>query len=587
MRSSSGAARWTLPAALAAVCLLALALRLTGIDRELPHLREPDAYVVDHLQLFRGDRSLAQHQNFEERYPSLLARAFALLPYPEVPARATGPGCERAHLARASWPFHLIRVGMAIVSTAYVLLTWLLARRFLSPGGALLAAFFVATSLISILFAQQGRPHAAQAFFALLTVLLSLRVRERATVPRIAIAAIAAALAAATLQNGIFALLPLAMAIFLGRREGRVGGLRRLLVPLLVAGIVAIAAFAAAAPFYPRLPYVDEQGIHLAPEKGGGHIVLFSLVSLRGFWLAARLLWMHDPILATLGLAGAILGIDRLLRGRRAMPRGDKLDLAVLASYALPYFAVVGINAEIYERFLLPLLPYVACLAALAWLWVVAQLRERVRDAWLQASAGFLVGAVFLGFPTLVALRYARAAAADDTLEQAAAWIRSNVEPGSSILITPGTDLPLLYEPETLRTDLQDPAGQSLPWLCYQGLLPPDDPGVPRYKLRLFPAAMAAPSFGLDPERMEIYVRESGAGYVVFEFSRKMRNLPIIRSLHHAAVKLGDRVFRSHGQAQSLAGLGPIDYQNVEDMAQRLLAMDAFGPGVVIYKIRR
>ena len=46
-------------------------------------------------------------------------------------------------------------------------------------------------------------------------------------------------------------------------------------------------------------------------------------------------------------------------------------------------------------------------------------------------------------------------------------------------------------------------------------------------------------------------------------------------------------MYRSQGQAPAVATRGPIDYQGVEDLALRLLDTDAFGPGVLIYRIRR
>src|SRR5437899_3509148 len=101
MPAPDRSARGPTLAALSAVLLLALGLRFAGVDRELPHNVEPDAYVAYLLQSLRGDPALVREVNFRERYPSLLARAFALLPYPEIPARpahSTGTDAERTHL---------------------------------------------------------------------------------------------------------------------------------------------------------------------------------------------------------------------------------------------------------------------------------------------------------------------------------------------------------------------------------------------------------------------------------------------------------------------------------------------------------
>src|SRR5689334_20447553 len=141
------------------------------------------------MQRLAHDPALVQRDHGIGPYPLMPARAFALLPYPDVPSHASGPGDERAHLAAASRPFLVVRVGVALFSVAGVLLSWFLARRFFSAGAALLVPWFVATSLLSILFAGQGRPHGIQATLALGAVLLAQRARERPSLGRIAAAA--------------------------------------------------------------------------------------------------------------------------------------------------------------------------------------------------------------------------------------------------------------------------------------------------------------------------------------------------------------------------------------------------------------
>src|SRR5262249_3210928 len=100
--------------ALAALLLGALVLRFAGLGRELPHRIEPDAFLAYELQSLERDPALVQGVAFEERYPSLLPRALALLPYPDVPAKVAGPGDERAHLAAAARPFLLVRIVVAL-----------------------------------------------------------------------------------------------------------------------------------------------------------------------------------------------------------------------------------------------------------------------------------------------------------------------------------------------------------------------------------------------------------------------------------------------------------------------------------------
>lgn len=574
--------------ALGAILLLACFLRFAGIDRELPHRHESDPHLVQLFQSFEEDPAIVRYTEYVIRYPSLVPRLLSFLPYPEMPARASGPGSEDDHLEAASFPYVRVRAGAAVLSIVGVLLTWFLARRFLTPGAACVAAFLMATSLLSILFAQQARPHAFQATMALATVLLSLRVLSAPSLSRVLFATLAAAGAAACLQNGMLAMIPLACAVFLGLRETRGSVNSGLLRSLVAAGAVAGAAIAAALVFYPGALRVDSQGIHLG-DQGGTHSLWFRFMDvlvLPGLRVGAKGLWIHDPVLAILSLAGAILGIVGLLRGWKSTPRARRLELAVIASYVLPYVAVLAPNIKTYERFLLPIYPYLACLAAAA----VARLVGRagaIRPVWLRITAGTAAGILCLAPHAYIALRYTRAARAPDRLELAAAWIESNVDPGAVILTTPGTVLPLLYDPDFVRIDLEDRGAYTLPWLAYQGAMPTGEDPARRWKVRIFPSGQATGPERMDPEQVETWIMENGFDYAVIETSRKMRNLAVTRALAESVRKHGQLMYAREGETPSLPGLGPGEWQGASEYATWLLGADAFGPGVEIYQLRR
>lgn len=575
--------------ALGAILLLAVFLRFAGIDRELPHRHESDPHLVQLYQSFERDPANVRYTEYVIRYPSLVPRLLSFLPYPEMPARASGPGSEAVHLEAASFPYVRVRAGAAVLSIVGVLLTWFLARRFLTPGAACVAAFFMAASLLSILFAQQARPHAFQATMALATVLLSLRVLSEPSLARILLAALAAAGAAACLQNGMLAMIPLACAVFLGLRESRGSERGRLLGPLVAAGVVSGAASAAGLVFYPGALRVDDQGIHLG-DRGGTHSLWFrfmDVIDLPGLSAGAQGLWAHDPVLAILSLAGAMLGAAGLLRGWKSTPRARRLELAVIASYVLPYVAVLAPNIKTYERFLLPIYPYLACLAAAAVAWIVGR-AGGIRPTWLRITAGMSAGILCLAPHAYIALRYARAACAPDRLELAAAWIESNVDdPGAVILTTPGTVLPLLYDPEFVRIDLQDDGTYTLPWLAYQGALPPGEDPARRWKVRIFPSGRATGPERMEPEQIESWIAENRFDYAVIETSRKMRNLAATRALAESVRKHGKLVYAVEGETPSLPGLGPGEWQGASEYATWLLDADAFGPGVEIYRLGR
>jgi hypothetical protein len=550
--------------ALAAVLLGAFVLRFAGLGRELPHRIEPDAFLAYELQSLERDPALVQGVAFEERYPSLLPRALALLPYPEVPAKAMGAGDEKAHLAAAARPFLLVRTVVALASVLGVALTWLLARRFLSPRASLFAAILAATSLLSLFFSGQARPHGVEATLALAAVLLAISVRRQASAGRIVLATAASALATATLQNGLFALLPLGAGILLGARGKRA---------LLAAGFACAAAACFALAFYPGMPYVDAQGVHLGPGAGGAHWIRPSFANLGGIPALARILWEFEPVLAVLSLGGAAVGLANLRHWFAGPDRDACLDLLVVLAYALPYLGALALDPSVQERFLLPLLPHFACLAAYA----VARITARVP----------IVAALVLALPAWAAMRYVRVAESEDTFERAADWIRGHVDPKERIAVTPGTVLPLLVDADDLRADLEDPTELSLPWIAYQRLLPADLPGDPRWKIRLLPIARRFDPHGFDQTRAERWIREMEAGYVVLEDSQRMHRQFHGRELEAAAGSMGDLVYDARGSIPESDDVGPTDYQMPRRLANRLLDAEAFGPGIRIYRIRR
>lgn len=573
-----------------AIVLFALGLRLTGIDRQLPHRPEPDAFFVQSFQEYEGDPTVIRSEDYLTRYPSLIPRLYSLLPFPEMPARASGPGSEAVHLDAASWPYLRVRTGIALLSTVGVALLWLLARRLLSPTAALAATFFLATSLLSILFSQQGRPHTPQAAMALATVLASLRVLDRPTLGRIVAASLVGAVAAACLQNGLIALLPLFTAVFLARRGAPGDGPRKLLVPLVIAGACVLAAAAIALPFYPGLPYYDSTGLHMGGPATRAHNIPMDLgnaVRLVGLRQAAIVLWAHDPLLAVLGGAGVIAGIFALLRRWKTIERSRRVELAVLAAYVVPYLAVLAPNPFVFERFLLPMLPYLALLAGWVVAGLVALVSARTSSRGLATAAGALVAALFLAPPAYVAVRYDQVARAPDKLELAAQWIRENVPPSSVIATSPSTALPLLLDPDFLRIDLEDRGTYTLAWLAYQGALPAAADPERRWRVRVFPSAFAVGRRSIQPEAVEPWLRETGADYLVMEASRYMRKLPPTAALEETGRRLGELVYHSTGQMDSLPGLGSGEYQAASGFAFWLPGAEAFGPDIDIYRLRR
>ncbi len=217
-------------------------------------------------------------------------------------------------------------------------------------------------------------------------------------------------------------------------------------LPILLA-IIALAGFVyvgypfffdeprAGAEFHSNLgTYAMPHRVGLERFTGSGLGVLFD--SLRSY----------DPALGIL----ALLGLLALLVGWRAVPGTSRVVRerlpsagSVLVLPAFAYLVVIGAYGNSFERFVIPLLPFIALLATLglagATRLIVMPLPVRGRTA----IGGVLVSGV-LAFTLWPCARLAQLHALPDVYEQTARWVEENVEADKeTVLSTPLINLPL------------------------------------------------------------------------------------------------------------------------------------------------
>jgi hypothetical protein len=566
--------------ALLLLTLAAFGLRLFGIGFGLPMVLEDDsmvAYQVDALN-DPATEDPTSERNFNW-YPLLLARVAAPFAGRALPLAPDAPLEE--HLAQAGSLVRRTRTVLAAIACLVVPLTWLLARGLVSRGAALLAAALVATSPLHVSFSQQARPHAASSAIFLAAVLAAVWVRRRrGWLPQLALF-LAVAAAVGTLQSGVL-VLPTALLAY-GLREGE--GRRR---PGPGALLPLVAAALAVWLFY---PFVFEGLIGRRSAEGqehvfelGGHLIFLDQFNGRGFPITLRTLWSYDPALLVVFLFAAT-GLARVLGGR---PRpaegwGRRGDLIVALSFALPYFVLFGLYERNYERFVLPLLPYLACAAA----WGVAHVaRGGARLA--------LASAVALALPACTAVRLVSARAAPHTLERAAAWVEANVEPEARVLLTSKVDLPLLREPAglTLWGDASPTEREFwwLPWARYQARLDAAGGGTgpgPRWDLRWIPVAPAR-----YMEDAAGFIREQQGDYAVVEVFADNRVHPAGTALTQGFGRVGERLTRLSPDAREDYSEHPFNYQDETSVppphfTARALRARGAGPVIEIYRLSR
>lgn len=564
---------------LAAIFVIGLGLRLGGLDRLQPHLQESDPYVVLQMQLHRTGIEEGQklpHGYFA--YPTLLARSLAWIPEAKVDPATPPDERQAASLAAASSDFVRVRTLVALIASLLIPATFFLGRRFLAPGPALLAAALVATSLLHLLFSQEARPHGAHATFALLAVLAALRIRRAPTPGAYALAAIAAVLSIGTLHTGLFALLPIVVAHFLRDRD------KRAWTPGWVFVLPLAAAAIAAVQLYPRAPKLTASG---DVWEFGGHTLRFEMINGSGFGLMFNYLRDCEPGLLALTVGGLAVALMRLASRRARPDTARRADLLIAASYALPYFLALGVFGEVQDRFLLPLIPFFALLGGL----LIESVTPRVGQQRLVVGSLLAIGA--LSFPSRVVSRFATVRAAPDTVERAAAWVTTNVKPGTGrVLVTPRLALPLFHDPEALRLAAVDYASRQSVWIDWQLQhlsLEEDAPNRqrPAWKLFLTPGRIVGMNKERGPEELRTWLDEVQPQFAVLEVSRFTMFIPQVRALRDLVRERGTVRAHFHGEAKESCQEPPLDYQEVPDLAQRILAAEAFGPCIEVYQLDR
>jgi hypothetical protein len=543
--------------ALLAICGFAFGLRWTGLDKLQPHLQEADAHIVQQMRVHRsGPVDLARRPHAYVQYPTLMARVMALMPK----ARVSPDAALDEHLATASADFVRMRAAIALLSALLVPLTWLFARRFVGPGAALLAAALIALSVLHLLFSQQARLHGPQATFALLGVLASMGLRRNPSPGWYALAALALALAVGSLHNGFAVAAPIVVAHFT-RDKTRGGAPGWALAPLAIPTALVLYFF------YPRPPTVQDEGGLL---EFGGHKLPFDKLDGSGFARCFEYLWNYEPALLILAAAGGLMGLARLRRapGVDARRRGD---LVVAAAYALPYLLAVGLMGLTQDRFLLPLLPFLAALAA----GLVVAVPGRA------ARVGVALAA--LAFPGYTTLRYVQVRSAPDTVERAAAWVAEHLEPETRVVLSPRLTLPLFHDAQAIGIADGDGANGRTIWMRYQIHNAPQS--GPRYALLLTPARLTSMGREHAPEELSDWLEQAQPAYAILEVSRLTGFIPQMRSLRELVRERGTLEAVIRGEDERWQTEPPLDYQEIPAFVRRILAADSFGPCIEIYRL--
>ena len=417
----------TSPVFLVGVVMLAgVLLRLRGVTWGLPYLYDPDEHLlVDPAVRFITTGDLNPHSFFYPGSTVMYALGLAYFVY-WIVGHLVGwfPDLESFATLFSTNPtsFYLIgRVLAIVVATLAIPLTYALCRRMAGKGAALAAAIFVAVSPLHIDFSRIVRTDPLMTTFVLAAMLYAIKAMDGQMRKDFFLSGIFIGLATATKFPGISGAMIVVMATALAQPRPPVPWTRRVRW-MGLASLGGVIGFFAAAPFV--VTGLREVYWSLVVEATHAH-----LGATGGRGLPNYLWYLKGPLREAVGWPLEVLALVGFVASYRVRSRPRLL----LASYSLLFLLGIGLSLKRWDRWIVPLTPFVAILAAVgleSTARAVAWLRERPL---IQDLAVLAVGAILVVPSVTEALQ--RGGNTLDTRDIAKAWIEGHVPRGSKVAV--------------------------------------------------------------------------------------------------------------------------------------------------------
>ena len=375
---------------LALVLIAAAGLRLWGLGHGLPYSPATDEpEIVDRALAMMRTGTLSPHPFYD--YPTLymyvqLAVYRGSLSHWRVLRRVDVAQRDRPV------PFYLAgRAVTALFGTATVLLVFQAGMRW-GARHALLAAGLLAVMPVHVQSSHYVLTDTPMTFFVTLALVLSLAAHERGTALAFAWAGAAAGLAAATKYNGAIALLmPLLACLMTPRaKDSR-------LWCALAAIAACFVAFLLGAPY----TLLDLPGFLNGFAQLSTHYALgpSPAESPTLTYVKHLLIYFGYPA-ALLACAGFVLAIVRIIKGP------GRARWAVLLIVPTVHSALISKQHLVYGRYLLPMVPMLCLLAAMAVVSGVSLLRRYEIPRGPRAALIAALTAAALAHPAYASIRF-------------------------------------------------------------------------------------------------------------------------------------------------------------------------------------
>lgn len=399
----------------------AFVLRIWGIDHGMPWAYNADenGHFVPHaIGMFGHDLNPRYFVN-PPAFTYVLLAVFAMW-------FGGGEGVSEAFASDPTPVWIAARLTAAVLSTIAVgLLVWAGTRLFGRAAG-LLAGALLAVAFLPVFYSHQALNDAPTLAPVCLALVGAAGVLRGGGTRDWVLAGVGFGLACATKYTGGIVLLAI-VAAAVARAVGDSGpdARRAALRGLAVAGGAAVAAFLVANPYAVLDARAFLDGVSHQSDASSDASGKLGLTQENG--------WLHYAWALTWGFGWLPLAAAGL--GAVVLARRDRWALAMLAPAPLAFIAFMGSQERFFGRWLMPILPFLALLAAFGALWLVGALARR-RPGLRWAVAAGVVGLVLLqGLVTSVHVD--RVLSREDTRNEARAWLSRNVPAGRKLVVEP------------------------------------------------------------------------------------------------------------------------------------------------------
>lgn len=413
------AGRYEKPA-LVAILILSVGLRLWHIDFGLPALNDPDEplFVMNALDMLR------EHRLNPEWFGHPATMLFYALALILVAVGWVGtvlhlwPGAAGFASAVYADPSIVIlpmRVFILMTGVGCIWLTWRIGREAVGPRVGLIAAALLGCNGLHVELSQVIRTDMLASLFMLWSSLHAMRAARSGAVRDLVLAGLFVGLGGATKWPAMLFAINGAGAVLLRWREA---GWRRTLLLLPIVPVVALIALLAASPYLllDHATVVRDLSGEARPVHPGS----------TGGGFAQNLLWYgRHVLLSGFGVVGTALAAIGLV----LIPlRARILGIAGLPG-ALLFLLGIAVQALIWERWTVPVLPWIALAVAVG----LNEAIEWLRPAWRPAAFAGALSLLLL--PMLHATMLRTTMRAHDTRQIASRWVQKHVPPQASLLI--------------------------------------------------------------------------------------------------------------------------------------------------------